>query len=406
MSWFTSHPDRSSPELTLLYKTLRDHLHKQRLQVQRVECLVNGNVDFMYRDSGTMRGLTIEFFDGYELSEQDRLWLHPAMNKSTTVFSTGSTTEQIEIKIRGIKRKVNEGWYVEGDEAKGGGDQSVGLYYFNKRNTDTLQTEKEYRIVVEHVPKIIAPPLTGTLGEWLTKYHAIVSTMDTFTPVQRMVHDIFPCATKLSHKLTNTFFRKANSIVYVNYAHVLDLQDSEAYIKLHPTLGYIELKIEPNRSTSIICPATIGFSNHLTAWSDMHPQRISSISKKMTWTDSNKPYHCHIQRATFTRSPGVVLDFSHRKLFDPVDLITAYVSCGSSSSPPTPLDVITLSPIQSAEVSFPISQLLDFIVQNHLRVTEAGHTIFNPQYLTQDRRGLRLPCDVLKSLCLPKHLSS
>jgi len=397
-----SHKDRQTDEHKTFYKLLRARLQIQRQKVKRAECLLNFSVDYMYPDA--LRGLTFEFFGGYVLSAEDSLWLHPAMNKSTTVFRTGSTTGDIDAKLKQIKAKIRAGWCVEGDERNGGGDQSVGLYYVENTDTDdTFTTTKEYRIVVEHVPNIDRPPLKGTLDDWLTEYESIVGAIDTFTQIQDMVQAVFPAATKEYHKITNTFFRSAETIVYVNYANVVGIRENYTYMKLHPTVGFMQLSLQANRRESIIVAASIGFNEHITSWGNMSDGRLADLRRKITWT-SDKPFHCLVQRSTnpFTSEVDKYLGAQGLyKSFSPNNLHTVCVICGSSDSKTTPNDILSLSPKDSPNVPFPIDDLMSHIVANYARVADDGHDLFNPEYLTPDKKSLRLPEDALASLCLP-----
>ena len=351
--------------------------------------MLNFNKDFFY--PGTTRGLFVELYGGYQLSSADRMWIHPAMNRTTTIFSTGCDSDEISAQMDRIKKLIKNGWYVEGDTNKGSGDQSVGLYVF--RTTDEYAvTHEDYRLVIEHIPSMELPALSGKLSDWVREYELQASDNDTLEKVTSMAMKLFPKASMISHKQTNAFFKRETSYVYLNYAWKLNANEKHAYLKFHPSLGFCKYEVEPH-TIPIVCPATIGYEGEVTPWSEMDPRRLLHINNTLSWTDEQVPFHRHIQRSTVTKNAAVDAYIAAVGLTRGEHMYTKCVICGSSNAAYTPDEVMALT--KQDVVPFSVKSLVPFIDKNHHKVPR----LFNPRLISEDGLTLHLPPDMLRDLC-------
>lgn len=386
-TWF--HTNRVAPRPEL-YNKLESHFADQKQQIRNVRCLLNLNVDFFY--PGCLRGLSVELYGGYVLSEADALWLHPAMNRCCTIFTTGCDAEEITSKLPELKRLIHgNSWCVEDDPSHGGGDQSVGLYVY--RTTDEYAvTREDFRVIIEHVPNITRPPLKGKLSDWMQHYELACRDLDTLESVTTMARSIFPHADMVSHKQTNAFFKRESSYVYLNYAWKLNANEDHAYVKMHPSLGFCRYAVEPH-TIPIICPATIGYEDHVTTWSEMNPRRLEHINRALSWTNEALPFHRHIQRTTVAKNAAADAYIASIGLTRGEYLYAKCVICGSCEAPYAPEDVLALTSEET--VPFGVVDLIEHIRKNHADVKD----LFNPKYISADGTTLMLAPDILRTLC-------
>ena len=362
----------------------------QKQQVKKVKCLLNFNEDFFYPES--LRGLSVELFGGYVLSESDRLWLHPALGRSLTVFETGHGPDEIAERLDELRGVIRAGSLMCRD-----GDQSAGLYVYRTTDEYAVMVE-DYRLVIEHIPDYDAvPPLEGTLSAWVQKYIAMARTKDVLSEIKTMALQSFPGATMVSHKTTNTFFKTNDSLVYVNYAWNITQRDKSAYVKLHPSLGYIKYEVEPHRS-SIIVPSTIGYESVVTTWDDMDSRRLSHIQATLSWTNERLPFHRHIQRDAVRRTAAVDGYIATLGCHRGQIMYSKSVMCGSSTAKFTPSEVTKLTATKA--VAFPTHELIEMIAAKHSEVwRKLGINIFNPEFINEESTEFTFTPTILRTLC-------
>ena len=381
----------------VVLQTLKEHLSHQSSQVGRVMCHSNANIDFFY--PGCMRGISLELFGGYELSEKDRLWLHPAMHRTTTIFDTGCTTAEVLAQLPQIRKFLRDGWSVRDDPACGSGDQSAGVYVTRKTDDFAVMTE-EFSLIIEHIPYFAnMPKLEGKLSDWVNRYIEEVRNYDTLSKVTEMAKQLFPECTVLWSKNTNAFYQKDISYIYVNYAWRLQPSvDKWVYLKLHPSLGYFRYTFETSTPQTIICPSTIGYREEITAWSDMTEERQKHINDTLSWTNEELPFHRHIQRMPVSISAPLEVSLGNLGLTRGEKLYTKCSICGSSTAPFTPEEAVLLTRTQS--IPFKAQDILPYIMRNFAKVrSTTGISMFNPDFVSADSKTFMIPPDALRALC-------
>ena len=391
MPWFEKCDVISRPQLSNKLYTL---LSKQKQQVVSAKCLLNFNQDFFYPES--LRGLCLNLYGNYMLTEEDRLWLHPALGRATTVFNTGFDTDQIQTKLPQIKKFIQNGWHCATDMNKGQGDQSAGIYVY--RNIDEYAvTVEDYRLVIEHIPSFDPPEMSGKLSDWIDKYIKLVRSYDTLATVTNMAKRLFPEATVMSHKNTNTFFKSNESYVYVNYAWKIAAQENTVHLKLHPSLGFSTYEVEKH-TVPIICPSTIGYEESVTTWEQMDSRRRKHIQSTLAWTNETLPFHRHIQRSAVKKTARVDAYIANLGFHRGNIMYSKSVICGSSDAPYTPIEVTKLTESQS--VAFTTDDLMHVIMKNHKRVKdELGIDIFNSTYINDTSDAFTFSPAILAILC-------
>lgn len=393
---------RKDDSLYPIYKRLDKRLREQSIKVIDARCLRNSSISLFNGVEDSLTGLTLELNGTYtlDLDRGDHIWLSKDANKSTTVFTVGCPPDQITAQLESIKRKIHkDGWSVEGDELKGGGDQSVGLLSLDTHNHEDGSNVREYFVIIKHVPS--DPSLkerTGSVSEYYEKCKTIMDNYDSLAKVTNMVKEVFPRAEPVFHKVTNKFFKGTDTFVYVNDAFVLQPSDAHCWVQLGAGVGYYRYDYtnEGDQLPKVV-RATLGYQKDAYDWADMSDRRQAFIRNTTAWTNNLSPICKPIQAKSYAIDAQLTAELGGLGLHNPQHVANFVVCCGSTSDECEPAAMLKYD--RKGEHLFHISALMPFISANHRAITNSEYELFNPKYFSKDGTMFKLPPDMLQVLC-------
>ena len=232
-SWFN---DNDVPKnLKAHARRLYEYFEPKRAFVVRVTCLYNfGPSNFGYR------GCSIQLKPTYVLSEEDRIWIHADLFKSTTVALCNVRSDTMDSKLDAVRERV---WAV----ADLRGDNDFGVYVERRARDYSSALEHVYHAILTQTPSLDVVPLEGTLEQWIAQLRAAYTAVNAREDAMSIITSIFPKATCLDHKTTNMFIRDNSTWRFVNSVWNVRPSETDIFVRTHPSVGLLAVHARGNQ---------------------------------------------------------------------------------------------------------------------------------------------------------------
>ena len=316
-SWFND--DDVPKNLKVHARSLYDYFEPKRAFVQRVKCLYNfGPSKFGYR------GCSVQLKPTYVLSEEDRIWIHEDLFKSTTVALCNVRSDTVDAKLGAIRDRV---WAIGGLR----GDNDFGVYVERRAHDYSSTLEHVYYAILTQTPALDDIPLEGTLETWIAQLRAAYTKVDAREDAMAIITGIFPKATCVDHKTTNMFMRDNSTWRFVNSVWNVRPSETSIFVRTHPSVGYSRFTLEETSRSKMI-PIDMGYTEVMASMEEMDAARKQHIRETHRW-GSDQPVHVRAQmevrpwrRDAPLRGMGI---------YDPTPLHTLAIKLGVMTEPMT-----------------------------------------------------------------------
>ena len=336
----------------------------RRSHVISVRCLYNFGRAL---DHDGYRGLCVHVKSSYELTPEDKIWLHPDHFKSLTIAKCNVSKETMGAQIEAVRDKIFEQSMV--------GDHDYGVYL--ERTAEEYSSEMNHAYYATFMSSIRSPELSGDIGNWVTKARAARVTITAHEDAMTTICDTFPSAECIFRKTTNVFMRDNATWRFLNCAWNIQPDERDVYIRIHPSIGYARLShFESDQST--VVPIDMGFGTSVTAYEVISSGRQRHIKETHCW-DCDQPVHLRVQHDS--REWKREAPLRRMGLYDPKVLATIAIKMGYPQKPLSPSVGRTLT---SQRVLYDFDSVYPLLTRNALKMIQSRYVNGESFALTDD----------------------
>lgn len=258
------------PELQMYAQQVWRHLQQQADQTLTVHFLANFNKDHdvsLRLGTDVFKGLVVAVKPEYQLSDADRLWMHPHAYQCRAVFNGGeyTSTELPDMEA------------------------SAGVYQVSSIDAIGTQCDKTYTIIDTRLPFTHAASTPREAYENHQKRETLAHCHD--------VASFFGAEKLESHCFTNLFLKSTTHYVFYNHGF-----HNQGLVHVSPLMGYRQISAKGMLAADRL---------HEQQYVDVHnleDEQKKQLFTKCQW-DSDSPINTYALRATYDTMHNVGTHF-------------------------------------------------------------------------------------------------